>query len=99
MGKINESTTYVSTRLETVATKLKGSLHFSGAKEMTTPQQITPGTEELHQSLKEQEDQEQMSKENRKQKDFQPKTQSVGQIAPQLQEPARIEQSAPIPVR
>jgi hypothetical protein len=99
MGKINESTTYVSTRLETVATKLKGSLHFSGANELTTPQAIPPGSEGIHQNLQVQENKEQSAKETRKQKEFQPKTQPVGQVAPELKEPARIEQSPLIEVR
>lgn len=102
-AKALEANQYIGSRLEGVLTKLKGSVQAPEATNwIKDNKQEDTSTAEVRQKLTEQQEKEEQRREMRKQKELEPKAapaQPVGEVAPEIQEPARVEQSPAIPVR
>ncbi len=101
-----ESNQYVATRLEDVLSKLRGSLDARKSEkfidqELSAPTPTAPGAEGVAQNLEQQQQEEAERKERRREREEQKLTQpTMEEAAPQeLQGPARVEQSRPIPIR
>lgn len=110
MGKALESNQYISTRLEDVLAKLKGSVESADADEWMEKQKAredsqSPETKAVQTDLEQKQDKEKERKELRKQRENEklekgkPGQTGVGERSEELAGPAEVEQATPIKAR
>lgn len=98
-----ESNQYVSTRIEDVLSKLRGSIeHVETDEILEGKEEITPENAAIRRNLEEQQEKERERHERRREREEQraeKQEQQQQQIAPEFAGPAAVETARPVPVR